>query len=221
MSTMNPSAMTTDRTDAARPRLAATAARASARTSAGAPESSSTGLVSWIVRYLPAEVIGTVTMVFAGLLATTSTGTPALIALVALAGELIGFYLVLAAAIFIEQARISRPLRGAAMRTPRVVAAELGVSELLDIVVVRPVALTLGVWLLPDALWGILVGKVVADLVLYASAAGAFTVAATAVTKMAARVTAHAANTEKRVAKRTTQTPPPRWARHAGRAGVA
>ena len=36
----------------------------------------------------------------------------------------------------------------------------------------------LGVWLLPDPLWGLLAGKVVADIVFYAIAAGAFTVTA-------------------------------------------
>ena len=34
----------------------------------------------------------------------------------------------------------------------------------------------LGVWLLPDPVWGLLAGKVVADIIFYAIAAGAFTV---------------------------------------------
>jgi hypothetical protein len=38
----------------------------------------------------------------------------------------------------------------------------------------------LGVWLIPDPLWGVLAGKVAADIVFYAIAAGAFTVTAKA-----------------------------------------
>ena len=56
--------------------------------------------------------------------------------------------------------------------------AEFGVAELLDTLLIRPAALMLGVWLLPDPLWGLLAGKVVADIVFYAIAAGAFTVTA-------------------------------------------
>ena len=36
----------------------------------------------------------------------------------------------------------------------------------------------LGVWLLPDPVWGLLAGKIVADVVFYAIAAGAFTLTA-------------------------------------------
>ena len=36
----------------------------------------------------------------------------------------------------------------------------------------------LGVWLLPDPMWGLLAGKVIADVIFYAIAAGAFTITA-------------------------------------------
>src|SRR5690349_16366094 len=54
------------------------------------------GLVFWVVRYLPAEIVGTAAMVLAGLAVTVWTDAPALIALAALLGESIGFYTVLA-----------------------------------------------------------------------------------------------------------------------------
>jgi hypothetical protein len=36
----------------------------------------------------------------------------------------------------------------------------------------------LGIWLVPDPVWGMLLGKVAADVVFYAVAAGAFTITA-------------------------------------------
>ena len=54
------------------------------------------GIVFWLVRYLPAEIVGTAAMVLAGLVVTIWTDHPAVIALAALVGEIIGFYTVLA-----------------------------------------------------------------------------------------------------------------------------
>ena len=56
--------------------------------------------------------------------------------------------------------------------------AEFGAAEVLDTLLIRPVALVAGVWLLTDPLWGLLAGKVVADIAFYAIAAGAFTLTA-------------------------------------------
>ena len=75
------------------------------------------GPVFWIVRYLPAELAGTAAMVFGGLLATVWTDTSALIALAALVGEILGFYLVLAVTIYSEQTLVSATPRRAVGRT--------------------------------------------------------------------------------------------------------
>lgn len=136
------------------------------------------GLAFWIVRYLPAEVAGTAAMVIGGLLATMWTDAVAVVALAALLGEIVGFYAVLAVTIYIEQAQVSATRRRALGRTAVLVVAEFGAAELLDTFLVRPVALMLGVWLVPDPLWGMLTGKIAADIVFYAVAAGAFTVTA-------------------------------------------
>jgi len=136
------------------------------------------GIVFWIVRYLPAEVAGTAAMVVGGLLATLWTDAAPLIAVAALLGEIIGFYAVLAVTIFIEQAPIAATRRGALWRTAVLLVAEFGAAELLDTFLVRPAALMVGVWLIPDPLWGMLAGKIAADIVFYAVAAGAFTVTA-------------------------------------------
>ena len=136
------------------------------------------GIAFWVVRYLPAEIAGTAAMVVGGLLATLWTDVAALIAVAALFGEIIGFYAVLAVTIYIEQAPVSTTWRRAVGRTAVLLVAEFGAAELLDTFLVRPAALVLGVWLLPDPLWGMLAGKVAADIVFYAVAAGAFTLTA-------------------------------------------
>ena len=136
------------------------------------------GVVFWIVRYLPAEIAGTAAMVVGGLLATLWTDAAPVIAVAALTGEVIGFYAVLAVTIYIEQTPVSTTRRRAVGRTFGLLVAEFGAAELLDTFLVRPAALMLGVWLIPDPLWGMLAGKVAADIVFYALAAGAFTVTA-------------------------------------------
>ena len=115
-------------------------------------------------------------MVLAGLVVTIWTDNAAVIALAALVGEIIGFYTVLAITIYAEQAQVSQTARAAIGRTGLLLVAEFGVAEVLDTLLIRPAALMLGVWLLPDPLWGLLAGKIVADIVFYAIAAGAFTV---------------------------------------------
>ena len=134
------------------------------------------GFVFWVVRYLPAEIVGTAAMVLAGLIVTIWTDNAAVIALAALVGEIIGFYAVLAITIYLEQAQVAQQMRGALGRTGLLLVAEFGAAEVLDTLLVRPAALMLGVWLLRDPLWGLLAGKILADIVFYAIAAGAFTV---------------------------------------------
>lgn len=152
-----------------------------ARTTAPAPtadeqaEPKRRGLLFWIVRYLPAELVGTAAMVIAGLVVATWTEAPALVALAALVGEIIGFYAVLAVTIYLEQSQVAGTRRRAIGRTAMLLVAEFGAAELLDTFLVRPAALMLGVWLIPDPVWGMLAGKVAADIVFYAIAAGAFT----------------------------------------------
>lgn len=143
-----------------------------------APEKQRRGLVFWIVRYLPAEIAGTAAMVLAGLAVTIWTDSPALIAIAALLGEIVGFYLVLAITIYAEQAPISPNWRRAVGRTFILLVAEFGVAEVLDTLLIRPAALMIGVWLIPDPLWGLLAGKIFADIIFYAIAAGAFTITA-------------------------------------------
>lgn len=135
-------------------------------------------LVFWICRYLPAEVAGTAAMVLAGLGITAWTDSPPIIALAALLGEIVGFYAVLALTVYGEQwshlQDASHARRRALLRTTGLLVAEFGAAELIDTLLVRPAALLVGVLTL-GPLWGMIAGKVVADVVFYAVAAGAFT----------------------------------------------
>lgn len=133
------------------------------------------GLGFWVVRYLPAEIAGTAAMIFAGLGVTFWTDSAALIAVAALIGEIIGFYAVLILVIFFEQSRLAGGRRAFA-RTIVLLIAEFGAAEVLDTLLIRPAALLVGVWVLGDPVWGLLAGKVVADVIFYAIAAGAFTI---------------------------------------------
>ncbi len=133
------------------------------------------GIVFWICRYLPAEIVGTAAMVIAGLAVTVWTDAPAIVALAALVGESIGFYTVLAITIYAEQAQVAPTWRRAVGRTFLLLIAEFSAAELLDTLLVRPAALILGVWLIPDPVVGLLLGKIAADVVFYLVAAGAFT----------------------------------------------
>ena len=151
------------------------------------------GVGFWVTRYLPAEIVGTASMVVAGLLVTLWTDNPALIALAALLGEIVGFYVVLALTVYIEQSPIARTRRAAVARTAMLLVAEFGAAELLDTLLIRPFALLAGVSLFADPMWGLLVGKIVADIIFYAFAAGAFTLTAKAGLRSGAHRTGAAA----------------------------
>jgi hypothetical protein len=143
------------------------------------PTSRRRRIVFWICRYLPAEIAGTAAMVVAGLAVTFVTDSPVFIALAALVGEGMGFYAVLAVTVYAEQRAVvqgPQSRRRTAARTLLLLIAEFGPAELLDTLLVRPAALIAGVWLLSDPVWGMLAGKLVADLIFYVVAAGAFTV---------------------------------------------
>jgi len=137
------------------------------------------------VRYLPLEVLGTVTAVVAAWAAYEATRSLAAAAIAGALGESVGYYaLVVVRAVrgHAASARV-RALRRGLRRagavtwlTARSVAAEFGPAELVDTVVVRPVLL----WG-ASALWGAtplawLVGKLAADTVFYTVAIASFEV---------------------------------------------
>lgn len=130
----------------------------------------------WIKRYLPPELAGTATMLVAGV--AVASAPAVVIGLVGTAAENVGFYSVAAVTVWREQ-RVNFPDDGLLRRLRRVavlLVLEFGPAELLDTLLVRPLALTLAVHVVPNIGVALLVGKLVADVVFYVLAATAFRV---------------------------------------------
>lgn len=146
--------------------LAAHGALASALAARTAATSSrpERGAVSWIRRYLPAEVAGTATMTIVGLAVASWTTSPVAIAAGGLLGATLGFAVVLAVTV-----RFDRHLPS--LRILPLLVGGFGRAELVDLLFARPICLLLGVALLGDPLGGLLVGKIVADVAYCAVAA--------------------------------------------------
>ena len=130
----------------------------------------------WVVRYLPLEVLGTLTALGAAWIAYQASGSLAVAAIAGALSESVGYYalvVVRAARGHHASARVRR-LSGPVRRTwavtwltARSVVAEFGPAELVDSFLVRPALL----WA-ASALWGAnlgawLVGKLAADAVFY------------------------------------------------------
>lgn len=122
----------------------------------------------WSTRYLPAEVTGTVVAVVSAVVGWANTGDRAIAAFVGTVGEGIGFYAV------IVVGELRRRSSGGHPVTVRVVSlvfvtmvAEFGGAELLDSLLVRPLAMYVGPLLVGNVAGGVVVGKLLADLVFY------------------------------------------------------
>lgn len=126
----------------------------------------------WLRRYGPAEAACLVTMLAASVLAARLTSSPPLLAASAIAGATVGFYGVLVVTVAREQRRVLTPQQPryaarVASRTVLLLTAEFGAAELLDTFVWRPVLMVSAVVLLDAPVWGLLVGKVAADVLFY------------------------------------------------------
>jgi hypothetical protein len=126
-------------------------------------------LRTWLARYGPAEA--------ADLLGTLAGA--ALLGLVlgeigAAYGGTIGSFICFYGLIALRDIRalpVRRPRLQVALMTVRNLAVEFGPSEVADTVFVRPAMMYVGAQLVDNALVGVLLGKVAADLVFYGIAA--------------------------------------------------
>lgn len=125
----------------------------------------------WCVRYLPAEAAGTVCAVVGAFLAWKFTEDRAVAALIGTVSECIGFYGVIVVA-ELRRRRSDRPTRvtSSAWRVFAATVAEFGGAELLDSLLVRPLAMYAGPLVVGNVAGGVLLGKVLADLVFYGCA---------------------------------------------------
>ena len=140
-------------------------------------------VLGWVVRYLPLELLGTLTALGTAWIAFQASGSLPVAAIAGALGESVGYYalvVVRAARGHRASARVRRiPGRGGrawatTWLTVRSVIAEFGPAELVDSFLVRPALL----WA-ASALWGAnpgawLVGKLAADAVFYVVAIVSF-----------------------------------------------
>jgi len=136
-------------------------------------------LASWVRRYLPSEIVGTIASLVAAIWAFTASDSLVVAAVAATLAEGIGFYGVFAVR---QLWRFGRSPRVAARRrlsakvsltlvlTARSMAVEFGPAELLDTILIRPFLMFAVPALLGPTWYAWLIGKIAADLVFYAVA---------------------------------------------------
>ncbi|MET0451150.1 MAG: hypothetical protein ABW137_04880 [Mycobacterium sp.] len=129
-------------------------------------------LVEWLRRYLPCEIAGTVCELGGAAIAYGATGSYAAAAVVATIGASVGYY----AAAYVAAVRIAYGAQPSLPRTRRAltanalalrsVAIEFGPAEVIDSLLIRPVAYYLGPMMF-GAVGGWIFAKVVADVGFY------------------------------------------------------
>lgn len=111
-------------------------------------------------RYGPAEVVGTITAVFAAALVHRLGAGEVFTAYVGSASEAAGYYLIMVSSEF-RRYRDKHPFH-----ITKNLLLEFGFSETLDFFVIRPLFMGLGLHYLGVG-WGLIAGKLMADLVFY------------------------------------------------------
>ena len=137
-------------------------------------------LREWVWRYLPAEVVGTVTALAAALTVHAASGSLVSAAVAGTVGESLGYYGCMAVREALvhdtrhrHHGRMKRLwLTGAS--TVRDLLIEFGPAEVVDSLLVRPSFMYLMPSLLQNFTAGILVGKLAADVIFYGLAIGAY-----------------------------------------------
>ena len=125
-----------------------------------APPATNRPLV-WLRRYLPAELVCTVTGLLGAWAAAVLTGSPAAIAVAGTWGENVGFYGMM----------LGREIAQRGMRSLSPIIHDLilefGLAEVLDCLLLRPALLYAGQMLAPNTAMGVVAGKLAADLIFY------------------------------------------------------
>jgi hypothetical protein len=137
-------------------------------------------LREWVRRYLPAEIIGTLTALAAALTVHAVSGSLISAAMAGTIGESLGYY----GCIAVHEVRYydarhrdhgtlrRRWLTGA--RTVRAMLIEFGPAELVDSLLARPLFMYLMPSLLHNFTAGIVAGKLAADVIFYGIAISAY-----------------------------------------------
>jgi hypothetical protein len=129
--------------------------------------------MEWVRRYLPCEIAGTAGELGGAAAAYLITGSLAAAAITATVGASVGYY----AAAYLNAVRWSYRQLDGRRRLPRAlvanllavrsVAIEFGPAELIDSLVVRPVAFYVGPQIFGGVVAGWVFGKLVSDVAFY------------------------------------------------------
>ena len=126
----------------------------------------------WVKRYLPAEIVGTLTAVCAASIAHVFSNNSVFIAYIATLGEAIGFFstiLIQYLLLFSKKRKVEN--RRFSMRDiPKIfshILLEFGPAELIDSLVLRPFFMYLFPLLVESFTLGILLGKIAGDITFY------------------------------------------------------
>lgn len=130
-------------------------------------------LMEWVRRYLPCEIAGTVGELGGAAVAYLLTGSMAAAAITATVGASVGYY----AAAYTSAVRLAfrqcadRPVANrvvvANLFAFRSVAIEFGPAEVIDSIVIRPMAYYIGPMLFDSVVAGWIFGKFVSDIGFY------------------------------------------------------
>ncbi len=126
----------------------------------------------WIKRYLPAEIVGTITAMVAAGIANSFCPNPVIIAYVATLGEAIGFYLtILIQNVLLalkKQKSVNKKFSGTDfLKIIARLVLEFGPAGILDGLVLRPFFMYLFPILLNNFMLGIFIGKIAGDGTFY------------------------------------------------------
>jgi hypothetical protein len=125
--------------------------------------------LSWVRRYLPAELVATPSALLCAWGAGAWTGSTVAAAVAGAWGESLGFYGLMLARELRRRGRLH-----ALPAVVRDLVLEFGPAEALDTLLVRPAFMHLGLTLLPDPVLGLVAGKLAADVGFYAPAIASF-----------------------------------------------
>jgi hypothetical protein len=137
-------------------------------------------LREWSVRYLPAEIIGTITALTGAFVVHHLTHSLVAAAIAGSISETIGFYSYFAvrdgARYYAHHKAHPRPRRIAltAVHTVRDMLVEFGLAEAVDGLFLRPLFMYAGPHLLHTFAGGLLAGKLAADVVFFVLAAAGY-----------------------------------------------
>jgi hypothetical protein len=123
---------------------------------------------SWIRRYLPAEIWGTIGTLLPGIVIYSYTHNLLLTALISTIGENVGYY----GYIIHKEYKNRKPYEHShlkfALTLTRNLILEFGPGEYFDLFILRPAAMYYFPLFLGDLTLGLIVGKFAADAVFYA-----------------------------------------------------